>query len=366
MHQPKRFVWISLASLIQWPHKSVGAPLRRDSTVVPEKPSTKSVLQSQWQNPSDILSILLIIGGEVIHKALAQLSGGLVVPVAVSFGWVNYSISALLAATRDGHLMPSQPDYPSILVNSITGHARTKDSWILGRVLRDIESRVGHVDTGLNVSVFKAKRPAGVPFYDWLWYSGFAVILIQLIIATIPFITEGNWSILFVTVTAMGILLALVAGVLPQWKAEKWTCRRKAKMIYSLTRGNGYKQVVVIISDGVGLNLEDLSISRVRPSLYTRVILGILACLWIALLLTVAGLKEGAWYLFFIGCIGMGQNIIVASAARDPGAFGIHLEHIKDIRGRKVMQALKDTETALPQVGASLLKIFFPRRAARG
>lgn len=308
---------------------------------------------------------MLVMGGDVIQKALAQLSGGVFVPVAFSFGWVTYSVSALLSTVGDGCLMPPHPDYPSIIVNAGNGYARTNNSWILGRILRDIERRQGHVNTSLTVSVYDAEGPAGaagVPIHDWIWHSGLIAILIQFTVATIPWVTHQNWTVLLIT--TMGTLLALAGGALPQWKAEKWACRRNSDKIYSLTRGNGHKLVVVIRSKGVGLNLEDLAIARVHPSSYTRIALGILACLWIVFLIIVAGLKENTWYVFFIGCIGMGQNIVVAAAPRDPSAFGIHLKHVRNFRAQKVMQALKDTEqdprTELPQVGASLLHVFFP------
>ena len=54
-------------------------------------------LRSQWQSPSDIFSLLLILGPDVIQQALAQLTGTRFVPVAFSFGWVAFSINALLA-----------------------------------------------------------------------------------------------------------------------------------------------------------------------------------------------------------------------------------------------------------------------------
>ena len=54
-------------------------------------------LRSQWRNPSDILSLLLIIEPEVIQRALAQLCGGRISPVSLSFGWVAYSLRALMA-----------------------------------------------------------------------------------------------------------------------------------------------------------------------------------------------------------------------------------------------------------------------------
>ena len=41
---------------------------------------------TQWSNPSDVFSVLLILGGDVINRALAQLSGTGICPVAFSFG----------------------------------------------------------------------------------------------------------------------------------------------------------------------------------------------------------------------------------------------------------------------------------------
>lgn len=53
-------------------------------------------LRTQWQSPSDIFSLLLILGPDVIRQALAQLTGPRFVPIAFSFGWVAYSVNALL------------------------------------------------------------------------------------------------------------------------------------------------------------------------------------------------------------------------------------------------------------------------------
>ena len=73
-------------------------------------------LSSQWQNPGDILSLLLLIGGDIVQKAIAQLFGVYVqpvrgspriylTPVAFSFGWVGYasrSLRVLLAEELRG------------------------------------------------------------------------------------------------------------------------------------------------------------------------------------------------------------------------------------------------------------------------
>ena len=55
-------------------------------------------LKNQWSNPNDILSLLLLLGPDVIQRALAQLVGRRITPVAFSFGWAAYSITALFSA----------------------------------------------------------------------------------------------------------------------------------------------------------------------------------------------------------------------------------------------------------------------------
>jgi hypothetical protein len=45
----------------------------------------------QWTNPSDIFSVLLLLGGgsDPVGRALAQLAGSPVTPVAFSFGTLS-------------------------------------------------------------------------------------------------------------------------------------------------------------------------------------------------------------------------------------------------------------------------------------
>ncbi|KAL8867411.1 MAG: hypothetical protein Q9198_008524 [Flavoplaca austrocitrina] len=314
----------------------------------------------QWRNPTDVLSILLVVGGDVVQKALAQLSGGRLVPVAFSFGWVTYSLGALLSAVGDCRLMPSTPDCPSILVNTEAGYSRTNTSWMLGRILRDLEQRTPQGTHGLCITIYRAMPTTGTVRHDWVWYSGFVVITLQLAVATIPWAWRGNWLILLAT--ACGTLLALSGGALPQWKAEKWACRPNSPETYCLLRGNGHQQVIVIESAGMGLNLEDLASSRVPGLPFHRLLTTVLAALWTVFLVTVAGLREDTWYLLVVGCMGMVQNIVAAGAARDPSVFGMALEHVGVVKGNKVMQVLMQTEELHPRVGASLVSIFFPGR----
>ena len=54
--------------------------------------TTSAWLQAQWSNPSDIFTILLIVGGDIVQKAIAQLTAGPIphfTPVSFSFGWVH-------------------------------------------------------------------------------------------------------------------------------------------------------------------------------------------------------------------------------------------------------------------------------------
>jgi hypothetical protein len=40
----------------------------------------------QWTHPGDVFSVLLILGGDVVGRALAQLTGGRLTPPTFSFG----------------------------------------------------------------------------------------------------------------------------------------------------------------------------------------------------------------------------------------------------------------------------------------
>ena len=76
--------------------RSLVSPIH--SHIVARNVTSVSELKNQWTNPSDILSLLLLLGPDVIQRALAQLVGRRVTPVAFSFGWAAYSVTALFSA----------------------------------------------------------------------------------------------------------------------------------------------------------------------------------------------------------------------------------------------------------------------------
>ena len=351
---------------------------------------TQTLLSTAWQTPN-VLPVLLIIGGDVIQKALSQLSGRRLVPVAFSFGWVAYSFSTLMSVIGSGRLT-SDPDYPAKVINASNGYTRDNKSWVLGRLLRDFERPLPDT-VALSVTIFNASqaphKAGGVPSLDWYWKSGFIIMAMQLGIAAIPCGLYDDWGILLMTAT--GIVLALATGALPQWRFEKWACRRQSSKIVSLTGGNGTRYVMVIIGNGVGLDLEDLAAAespRMRrrfedsgrwgthsagktgsnfhtitdmPAAFwiTQFACLTLAFLWIVFLITVSGLTENTWYLLAVGGIGMIQNVVIAGVRRHPSTSGIHLDYVEKIERTKVMDTLMDLERRHAKVGKSLVSEFF-------
>jgi hypothetical protein len=362
-------------------------------------------LRSQWSNPGDILSLLLLMGGDIVQKALAQFVGVsfhffhrgprfMITPVAFSFGWVTYAFTSLrLSIVGDGTLMPD-PDTDCIVINCSNAYVRENHSWILGRLLRDHEAD-HEVDpkVSLRIDLFETTSKDERPEVDLPWIIGWTVIVIQQVLAAIPWILYGDWAIFMVT--AGGTLGAQLTGALPQWKGEKWAARRireGRRKVVCVTRGNGHHHAMIIICDGKGWDLEELATAEGAARWETRFVCFGLTIFWTLLLITVSGLKERSWFLIGVGGIGMLQNIYAAGTKRTRGAFNIHLEPYKprptiigcrqypkeiddadsdvepdfadlrfqddEIKG--VAGALMALETEIPKAGASLLPVFFP------
>ncbi|KAF3931957.1 hypothetical protein ABW20_dc0101834 [Dactylellina cionopaga] len=342
-----------------------------------------SEFASQWRNPGDVFSVLLILGGDVVGRAIAQLAGAGITPVAFSFG--------------ENRLMPL-PDSPGLVIHGHSGYARENSSWVIGRIIRNYDNWMddgkegGPIRThlsnmidarweeekrqagpgveverpqrvGLCVSIYRAEKPApGSPGYDYVYYLGFLTIAVQLAIAAVPCGLYGNWSILLVT--ACGTLLAFITSSLPQWSKEKWGCRKNSNSTVILTKGNGSQHVIVVIGDGKGLNLEDLAsppgVVYSTPPYTTRITIISLAFLWIILLICASAIKSHTWFLLAVGGAGMLQNTYAAGCTRPPKAFGVPLTFEAVFGELKVMRTLYAVENAYPCVGRSMRDLFFP------
>jgi hypothetical protein len=136
------------------------SPYRKSSKSSSATMTTVSQLRAQWSDPGDVLSLLLIIGGDIIQKALAQSTAGRVPPVCFSFGWVAYSFTTLVGVIGDGRLLPP-PDYPVKVFNLETAYMRENKNWILGRILRDNEAfmnkRGALNGAAFRISIYKAE-----------------------------------------------------------------------------------------------------------------------------------------------------------------------------------------------------------------
>ncbi|KAJ5887711.1 hypothetical protein N7495_007752 [Penicillium taxi] len=350
---------------------------------------TSEEFRAQWIHPADVFSVLLILGGDVVARALAQLAGQGLAPVIFSFGWVAFSVSTLVSAIGENKLMPSDPDCKCKVINCKNGYIRENSSWILGRIMRDfdkwsdpatkekietllddkkIEDKLAERPTraGLVVTVYKPseKGDVRVAKRDFIYWSGIFTLIVQLGVAAVPCGLFGDWGILMIT--AIGNTLAFATGLLPQWRKEKWACRDKSPSTFVITRGNGAQHAIVILGNRHGLNLEDLAAGQssfdASTNLLTRVALLALSILWVLLLITAAGLQLNTWFLLAIGGIGIVQNVFVAGWDRKPENFGIPLDYVRVFGQTKVMETLYDVERNYRGVGVSMLNEFFPGR----
>lgn len=305
--------------------------------------ATTDQLQAQWTNPGDILSLLLLIGGDIVQKAIAQLVGHRirvpgarhlaisVAPVAFSFGWAAYSFTNLIAAVGRMRLMP-MADHPSITVNCSNGFVRESRSWVLGRLLRDHEIScpvdVRSEDEGgraesIRIDVFYL-GPASTPTRDYIWWSGLGALLIQLVIAIVPWALYGAWGTMLVTLAGISLVAATCA--MPQWIEEKWSGRTlERQKVTCLTRSNGHLHIMVLIGMPGSWDLESLAAGASHLRAETRWISLALAILWTGLLISISGLTQHTWFLVGIGGIGMLQNVLTAGAPRAASASNFHL-----------------------------------------
>ncbi|THU84134.1 hypothetical protein K435DRAFT_870590 [Dendrothele bispora CBS 962.96] len=338
--------------------------------------------QAQWQNPANIFSVLMTVGGDIIQAALAQLvsSAGPFTPVAFSFGWVSYSVSSVLAAIRSHRLAP-MPDCSCLLINMISGDRRPINSWILSRLVHDyehpnIEGR--KCERGLTIAFFKSIGKGTKSSSGKSKRTGLGV-------SVIPVVLRQNWVVLIIT--CGGTILAQLQGALPQWKKELWNARtieNDEKRVFCLTKGNGSTDVIVVRCSVGDLILSNLTGARETYSRMTVPATFTLTLAWLVLLFTAQGLKEDIWFLIAVGGIGMIQNLLVSGARCKPAALGFHLEEDEIpekfqnfelqvgmkpahdivekniVHSDKVFRALKKAEEIEKKVGIILLDIFFP------
>ncbi|KAK8041485.1 hypothetical protein PG994_014492 [Apiospora phragmitis] len=358
-------------------------------------PTVQEELAAQWYNPTDIASILLIIGGDVVQKAFAQGTGKPYVPV---------------------------------VVNLDTGYARESKSFVVDRLLRDLEAREARRlasedrDYSLKITVFEATGTRNGPTrFSWTYLHlvGALITLAQLGIAAIPLALKGDWSVFLIT--AVETAFVQWCGCLPEWTSEKLPSRQKSDALYALSSGNCAREIMIIIGCGKCLDLESLAaphpsrasrpwekfswLSRSRPDdpeeidlegkprkpdlkkrrpglqpqreaivwnvwpfggvplgfALTRMTHAVLSVLWLSLLVNVAALREfrDSWCFLAVGGLRMFQNAWLAAKELGPAMRNLPLKKKGQFVAPKVMDGLMDFHTIYSR-GLPLLEEFFP------
>jgi hypothetical protein len=289
-----------------------------------------------------------------------------------------------------------KPELACIVINARTCHKRTNNSWILSRILRDFDvwrhpdcdrieaEKLTELQAkedllakeqkraprtkriALRVTVWDCKVTSARGTGDPVYWAGLCVSAIQLIIAAIPWaIWDERFTFL---VTAIGTVLAYASGALPQWVEEKFGVRKtclnnpaKDRKAVFLTEGNGSHEAILILSQHGSLDLEALAGPQraINNPGATRVCSVLLATLWLALLISVAGWDQHTWFLLGVGLLGLIHNAAVCAFRRRPPAFGLELDYQQTIVEGSVMEVLHKVETKFPQAGAALLDEFF-------
>lgn len=91
--------------------------------------------------------------------------------VSFSFGWVAYAFGALMSAFGDGIFMP-RPDCPASVINVGSRNKKINDSWIIGRLIRDLEREVTMT---MESWEYSPEKPGERPKKSGEWDSGLLV-----------------------------------------------------------------------------------------------------------------------------------------------------------------------------------------------
>ncbi|KAF1938369.1 hypothetical protein EJ02DRAFT_457933 [Clathrospora elynae] len=323
---------------------------------------------------STLIPLFMILGPEIVHKALAITTAS---PrndsPFLSCGWLSYSLSTLLTALSGTPGMLPKPELDSKVMNLTSGHCRTNTSFLLSRLLRDLELEYAPATGGLVIEILDA----GPPITPLSWFRTvstngvtMAVSFAQLAIATAIYILTSELSVLLIFATS--VLLMESLANLPAWAAQKFSTARKDEgknAAYALMRGNGCRHVFIIRNTHpAAWNLEDLAASSSAVTSYDycrtfeQTVLIFSFCVFAALALLSLQLSDcSAVSLLLLMLFGTAGNAVTAACSRAPWAHGIALESVDVIHDNcNVVYALHSLERKYPGFGEPLLQEFFP------
>jgi len=336
------------------------------------------VLLDSWTNTcvpgnqSGILVTLFLMMGESLPpKALAILSPARPVDEVpyFSMGWLSWTLSAIVTAVSGTAELPPKPEVDCKVLNMKSGQGRANNSFLLSRVLRDLELELAPElpeTGGLIIEIRDALDPSQTLKPADTNTKTQVVVGAQVLLIGSAMFLHDNWQVLILT-TIGGLLVHAIANM-PAWPAQTFSARRDAgkNATYALMRGNGHNHVIVIRNMHADTyNLEDLAGAAVTQHDYTTSLELIVLCsalagfLWLAAA-SMALSTPAVMYLLAIMGVGTVANIRTVALPRCSSAHGIPLEAVDIIIDTKVMGAIQALEKAYAGCGEPLLKEFFP------
>ncbi|KAF2818522.1 hypothetical protein CC86DRAFT_308880 [Ophiobolus disseminans] len=319
---------------------------------------------------ANLIPLAMIMGEPIISKAISVVTAN---PRQDSplfgCGWLSWSLSAVMSALSQTTDIVAKPENASKVVNLEYGHARANNSFVLARILRDLEARYSGKAGGLSIQILDAgmqKQPLSWSQVFHVNVMSTAMMMVQLYVAIFAFLGAGDVNPLLF----LGAGLFLMEGIanLPVWKATKFSARKDSgcNSTYALTRGNGHRHVFVIRNTHADTwNLEDMASGptyydyTATPE-YIVIVLTALTSLALTIVSTTMS-DYSALNILWILAIGTLKNVLTAALPRESWMHGISLTSVETISNdRKVMLALQELEDKYLGTGHALVKEFFP------
>ncbi|KAI1273771.1 hypothetical protein F5Y07DRAFT_391026 [Xylaria sp. FL0933] len=299
-------------------------------------------------NPGGVATVLMIIGGDIVQKALAQTTGCLYTPVCFSFRWVAYAFIALVGVLGDGKLLPP-PDYAIKVFNLGSGYCRDNKNWILGRIFRDIETYMSREEPmpygGIRISVWEATEN----LHRHTQHSQSSIANFAL--------ASGNGSKDVVIILGKGSCL----------DKKPLATGNRGNSLYMTNQASfqspgRVRPVYYLIIDRTGNRMTSARVIWGLPSGFwiTLCICVVQSLAWLVILIT-AALAENTWFPILAGVIGTFQNACLAAIERPPKRRNLPLQHVETIMRQKFMDGLMDLEVGYG-CGSRLVCEFLPER----
>jgi hypothetical protein len=312
------------------------------------------------------VALFLIMGESILPKALANVSPTRPADDVAYFsmGWLSWTLSAIATAVSGNAELLPKPEVSCKVLNLKSGPGRANDSFLLSRILHDLESEHAPTTGGLTIEVLNALDPDQT--LKTTNMSTRIVICAQVSLIVCAMFWNNNWQVLFLT--TIGSLLIDAIAKMPAWLTQTFSARRDngKNATYALMRGIGHNHVFIIRNTHANAyDLEDLAAATITRYDYTSspelfILGGALAGFFWLAAASMTLSTPATMYLLAIMGVGTIGNIRTVALPRSSAAHGIPLKTVDVITGTKVLGAIQALEQKYEGCGEPLLKEFFP------